>query len=107
MASAVMTIQERKNMARYLIGTALTLKGVPKKRQPADKFRKLLIRQKIPFTERGLDPLVDRIDLELKNGAWDQYWRKLAYEPSKSWRQFTRVYEFRAIEFTFDDAWTL
>ena len=83
-------------MARYLIGTALTLKGTVKKNQPADKFRKLLIRQKIPFTERELPPMHDRIDLELK----DPRWNGLSYKPGGL---ISALCEHPATEFTFEN----
>ena len=95
-------------MARYLIGTALKKDGTHKKAQPADKFRKLLIRQKIPFTERHLHPMNDRIDLELKDPAWDEVrekgWNNLQYTYR---REISDLTNHPAIEFIFDDTQTL
>ena len=89
-------------MARYLIGTALTNKGTVRKQQPADKFRKLLIRQKTPFTERGLYPMMDSIDSELKNFCWDR--RRFRFNVQiKSYRMSTDVTQWPATEFTFDE----
>ena len=89
-------------MARYLIGTALTNRGTVKKQQPADKFRKLLIRQKIPFTERGLDPMMDNIDVELKNGEWEAF-GYMFMGRFNSYRKNTCIQQWPATEFTFDE----
>ena len=93
-------------MARYLIGTALTNKGTVRKQQPSDKFRKLLIRQKIPFTERGLDPMVDNIDVELTDGAWEAR-GYMFMGRFNSYRKNTQIQQWPAIEFTFDDVCVL
>lgn len=58
-------------MARYLISMAYTKKGTPKKQQPADRFRRLLVKQKIKFTETALDPLHDRLGQYLLGPCWD------------------------------------
>ena len=94
-------------MARYLIGTAITLKGTVRKNQPADKFRKLLIRQKIPFSERELHPLNDRIDLELKNDGWTQKRRTHGNVVRPSYLERTHITTLTAVEFTFDDCFEL
>lgn len=90
-------------MARYLIGTALTLKGTVRKRQPADVFRRLLLRQKIPFSERQLDPMRDNIDAELKNEGWDH--KRKMWNGSKlpSYRKRSVVQDWPVTEFIFDD----
>ena len=90
-------------MARYLIGTALTQKGTVRKNQPADAFRKLLLRQKIPFSERVLDPMKDRIDLELKNECWDRKRGTSFTGVLPTYRQRTHVPDWPVTEFTFHD----
>ena len=100
-------------MARYIIGTKLTLKGEPTKAQPADKFRKLLIRQKIPFIEKILDPINDRIDLLLKNERWDRlretnyFHGNLINKILPTYRQLSVIDKYKAYEFIFDDTQTL
>ena len=97
-------------MARYIIGTKLTLKGEPTKAQPADKFRKLLIRQKIPFIEKILDPINDRIDLLLKDESWDRLRETNYFRVNKilpTYRQLSVIDQFKAYEFIFDDNQTL
>lgn len=90
-------------MARYLIGTAFTQTGRIKKHQPADKFRKLLLQQKISFRERLLDPMHDRIDLELKNKCWDREQKTFFRKKLPTYRERTSVDLYPAYEFTFDE----
>lgn len=87
-------------MARYLIGPSFTKAGKPLKTQKSDLFRKLLIRQKIPFTERFIQVTPE----ELQNEDWDR--------PARVWLKGKHVMSYReysglklqlATEFTFDD----
>lgn len=90
-------------MARYLISTALKKNGAFLKNQPADRFRKMLIRQKIAFTERELCPLRDRIDLELQSGDWDRPRRSFRNVPQATYRERSQIQFLPTTEFIFDN----
>ena len=90
-------------MARYLIAEKFYKNGKPLKVQPADKFRKMLVKQGIVFTERVFSPASEKT---LENECWDRRrqeteWDGIPVGGPFTFREQSKIQELVCTEFTF------